>query len=121
MKKTFLKFKILDYYFQLIVLIAAALITLYFAATNHTTEMMWFYAIVGSVQLISFFTNWYLRGNRQSKLRLYYSRTLLVFLITCIPPITLLGLTLLLFVSPVTAIIYVYMSYVEMEELKFFS
>ena len=121
MKKSFLKFKMYDYYFQLGMLITGVIVAIFLALFLEPIYAMWFYAIVGTSQLISFLINWYKAGNKQSTNRLYFSYMLLVFIIACVPPITFVGLMLLLFLSPITAIAYVYLTYLELQVLKFFS
>ncbi|MCF8254249.1 MAG: hypothetical protein K9H61_00875 [Bacteroidia bacterium] len=124
MKTKFRNFKQADAWIQLIalgVVVFAFLVQLISEGQfKWSHDFFYFYYIIGSFQLASFFINWFLAGYKQSRERKIFAYFLLVFLIGLIPPLTFFGLFALLFLSPITAVFYVYLNFQEAKELAFF-
>jgi hypothetical protein len=122
MRKSFKTFKVVDSWFQTILLMSIFGMAIYltFPKFKFNEELFFLYFILGSAQLLSFIINLIWVGVNQSKMRKYYAWTLLTFIILLIPPFTMIGLFALLFVSPLTAIWYTYINFSELKELSFF-
>ena len=122
MRKSFKTFKVVDSWFQTILLASTFGMVIYSAISpsKFTDEFFYLYFILGSAQFLSFIINLIWVGVNQSKMRKYYAWILLAFAILLIPPFTFMGLYALLFLSPVTAIWYTYINFSELKELSFF-
>jgi hypothetical protein len=122
MRKSFKTFKVVDFWFQTILLVSTFGMVIYltFPKFKFNEDLFILYFALGSAQLLSFIINLIWVGLSQSNLRKYYAWTLLAFIILLIPPFTIIGLYALLFVSPITAIWYAYINFSELEELNFF-
>jgi hypothetical protein len=121
MRKQFGLFKQVDAYLQVIALPSIiAIVAMLIAKDGLGEKLFYTYFIVGGVQLLSFFINWFWGGLNQSKFRKRYAITLLVLLVSIIPPFTFLGASILLFISPVLAILYAYYNFQEYKDQAFF-
>lgn len=88
------------------------------------STLIYCYAVVGGWQVISMLVHllnhWFMRkGNARSRYH-WLSFGLLVAALTglIIPPFLFIILTILLFISPVLAVVYVSICYTELKELK---
>jgi hypothetical protein len=121
MRKQFGLFKQVDAYLQAFALpFIVAVVTYLIASDGLEKKLLYTYFLVGGLQLLSFFINWFWGGLNQSKFRKRYAITLLVLLISIIPPFTFLGASILLFISPVLAILYAYYNFQEYKDQAFF-
>jgi hypothetical protein len=124
MKTKFRNFKQADAWTQLVALGAVVFALLVQMIGDGKFKLpnnfFYFYFIIGSFQLTSFLINWFLAGYKQSNERKIFAYILLGFLIGLIPPITIFGLYALVFLSPFTAVFYVYLNFQEAKELAFF-
>jgi hypothetical protein len=121
MRKQFGLFKQVDAYLQAFALpFIVVLVTILMASDRPGEKLLYAYFCVGGLQLLSFFVNWFWGGLNQSKFRKRYAITLLVLLISIIPPFTFLGASILLFMSPVLAILYAYYNFQEYKDQAFF-
>lgn len=121
MRKQFGLFKQVDAYLQAFALpFIVVVVTAFLTFEEAHEKLLYSYFAIGALQLLSFFINWFWGGLNQSKFRKRYAITLLVLLISIIPPFTFLGASILLFISPVLAILYAYYNFQEYKDQAFF-
>ncbi len=122
MRKQFGLFKRVDAYLQVIALpLIIAFVAVLIAHEGLGEKLFFTYFIVGGIQLLSFFINWFFGGLNQSKFRKRYAITLFIILVSLIPPFTFIGALGLLIGSPVLAVLYAYYNFQEFKEQAFFS
>ena len=105
--------KKIDAYIQIVVLILGIITTPFLANSSKIEVVFLGYFLVGTFQFASFVFHEFVDDKIESKFIKYYKKYLAISLILLIPPITIIGLTLLIITSPIIAILYVIFNYHE--------
>ena len=116
--KRILKFKRFDYGAQRLIISTAFILGLVFnLIPEYKPFFLLLYFVVGMWQSISFIIHWRRVGKLNFQRRCYLA-TLIVLLLCCLPPISILGLIFLLYLSPFLALWYLTFTYLEFKKYR---